>query len=93
MEADISAMQSDLDDAMNDSDFSDLDLELFAERFGVLVVFLFLSEFIGKSVDLGLETVGTFLGGSLGVHCIIQIALGQHLLLKPITYLQFQGYF
>lgn len=57
------------------SDLADFNLQLLAETLGILVVLLFLVKFSGQSVDLGGETVGALLGGSLGVEGIIQIAL------------------
>ena len=59
----------------SDGDFSDFNLELFAEGFGVLVVVLFLSEFLGEPVYLSLESVSALLGGTTAIKSIVQVGL------------------
>jgi len=59
----------------SDGDFSDFNLQLLAEGFGVLVVVLFLSEFLSQPVHLSLESVSALLGGSSAVKSVIKIGL------------------
>jgi hypothetical protein len=59
----------------SDGDFSDFDLELFAEGFGVLVVLLFLSKFLGESVHFSLQSISTFLSSAAAVESIVKVGL------------------
>lgn len=55
-------------------DLADLDLQLLAQRLGVLVVVLLLSELVGQTGVLAGQAGGGLLGGGLGVQGVLQVA-------------------